>query len=426
MKTRLFQKDFTMVVVGQIISLFGNNILRYALPLYLLNKTGSASLYGLVLGLSFLPMVVLSPIGGMIADRVSKRNIMVCLDFFTALLMLFYALTYEKLSLVPLLVCVLMLLYGIQGAYQPAVQSSLPVLVSSAHLLSGNAVINGVNSFAGIIGPVLGGFIFGFWGLRPILYISIVCFTISAVMEIFIHIPFEKRPFEKGVVAIVVEDMKESCTFIKSVRPEIGKVGVLLMAINLVFSALIIIGLPVIINNQLGFTQSMGNRLYGYAEGALAVGGLVGAAISGSVGKRMDIRRSAVPLFLCTFSLVPIGIVLLIKVSGMISFFIITLSCTLMMSLSMLFSIRMITYMQKVTPTALTGKVMALITCLVMCANPLGQAVYGSLFEHFAGREYVIYFGAFFICIGLCYYAQRIFQLLDNRIMTGECVSGEL
>ncbi|MEG2316560.1 MAG: MFS transporter, partial [Clostridia bacterium] len=40
-KAKLFHKDFTLVVIGQIISLFGNGIVRFALPLYLLNQTGS-------------------------------------------------------------------------------------------------------------------------------------------------------------------------------------------------------------------------------------------------------------------------------------------------------------------------------------------------------------------------------------------------
>ena len=46
MQTKLFRRDFTLVVIGQIISLFGNAILRFALPLYLLRQTGSAALYG--------------------------------------------------------------------------------------------------------------------------------------------------------------------------------------------------------------------------------------------------------------------------------------------------------------------------------------------------------------------------------------------
>ena len=74
-------RDFTMVVLGQIISLFGNAVLRFALPLYLLKETGSASLFGLVTACSFLPMILFSLLGGVIADRANKRNIMVILDY---------------------------------------------------------------------------------------------------------------------------------------------------------------------------------------------------------------------------------------------------------------------------------------------------------------------------------------------------------
>ena len=84
MKQKLFTKDFTLVVIGQIISLFGNATLRFALPLYLLNLTGSSALYGTVIACAFIPAILLSPVGGIIADRLNKRNIMVALDFFTA------------------------------------------------------------------------------------------------------------------------------------------------------------------------------------------------------------------------------------------------------------------------------------------------------------------------------------------------------
>ncbi|MEG0721756.1 MAG: MFS transporter, partial [Lachnospiraceae bacterium] len=89
-KKKLFHKDFTLVVIGQIISLFGNGIVRFALPLYLLNQTGSATLFGIVSALSFLPMILLTPIGGIVADRVNKRNVMVTLDLLTAILMLVF------------------------------------------------------------------------------------------------------------------------------------------------------------------------------------------------------------------------------------------------------------------------------------------------------------------------------------------------
>lgn len=85
-----FSKNFYLVVIGQIISLFGNAVIRFALPLHLLSVTGSAALLGVVSGVAFLPLVVMSPIGGLIADRMNKRNIMVVLDFFTAGLVLLF------------------------------------------------------------------------------------------------------------------------------------------------------------------------------------------------------------------------------------------------------------------------------------------------------------------------------------------------
>ena len=173
---KVFQRDFILVIIGQIISLFGNGILRFALPLYLLNETKSPALFGVVSACSFIPIILLSPIGGILADRINKRNIMVILDYITALLIFILTILLGKVNLVVLLLVVLILLYGIQGTYQPAVQASIPALVAEENLMPANAVVNLVNSLAGLIGPVIGGAVFGFAGIMPILFISIACF----------------------------------------------------------------------------------------------------------------------------------------------------------------------------------------------------------------------------------------------------------
>ena len=115
MKQKLFSRDFTLVVIGQVISLFGNAAIRFALPLYLLNQTGSSALYGTVMACAFIPSVLLSPVGGMIADRVNKRNVMVVLDFFTAGVILAFSLLMDRTNIVLLITIVLMILYGIAG-----------------------------------------------------------------------------------------------------------------------------------------------------------------------------------------------------------------------------------------------------------------------------------------------------------------------
>ena len=407
-----------MVVLGQIISLFGNAVLRYALPLYLLNQTHSAGLFGIVTACSFIPMMVLSPVGGIIADRVNKRNVMVILDFSTAALILVFSLLMHQVNLVVLLIAVLMILYGIQGAYQPTVQASIPLLIPGEHLMQGNAIINLVSSLSGLIGPVLGGVLFGFYGLAPILYISIICFVISAVMEIFIHIPFQKEECSESIIKMAYADLKESYDFIRREQPILGRVSLLLAGINLIFSALIIIGLPIVINEHLGFSQTVGNRLYGFAEGALAAGGLIGGVLAGVIGQKLTIQKSYTIIGICTFTLFPIGLALLLPISTMTTYVIIVVSCTAMMALSTVFSIEMITYAQQITPTHLLGKVMALLTCLVMCAHPIGQLMYGMLFEIMSTNISLIFFAALLVCIGITVLGRKIISAIP--VLTGE------
>ena len=82
---KLFNRDFTIMIVGQIMSLFGNAVMRFALSLYVLDQTGSSSVFGMILAISMIPMVVGAPFGGILADRVSRKWIMVALDYITAL-----------------------------------------------------------------------------------------------------------------------------------------------------------------------------------------------------------------------------------------------------------------------------------------------------------------------------------------------------
>ncbi|MCI8490452.1 MAG: MFS transporter, partial [Lachnospiraceae bacterium] len=124
--------------------------------------------------------------GGVIADRKNKRNIMVVLDFTTAAVILIFSFALGKVSLVPLMIAVLMILYGISGIYQPAVQAGIPLIAEKQFLMQGNAVINMVSTLAGLLGPIIGGVLFGAFGIMPILFIIVGCFVFSAVMEIFI------------------------------------------------------------------------------------------------------------------------------------------------------------------------------------------------------------------------------------------------
>lgn len=388
---KLFNKDFILVVIGQIISLFGNGVLRFALPLYLLNQTKSPALFGIVSACSFIPMIILTPVGGIIADRVNKRNVMVILDFSTAFLVTILTLLLGKVDLVLLLLIALVLLYGIQGAYQPAVQASIPALIRTEDLMPANAIINLVNSLANLIGPVIGGAIFGFWGLRPILIISIICFFISAVMEIFIHIPFERKKVEQKIIQIVSGDIKESISFIRYQQPIIGKVTLIITGINLFLSALVIISIPVIVIQRLGFDEGTANQLYGYAEGVFAAGGILGGILAGTLSKKLKVQNAYRLLVAAGITLVPIGLILIMKIPAMASYTIILISCFIMMLSCSLCSIQLMAYLQMITPQHLVGKIMSLVMGICMCAQPLGQTLYGTLLQAVPNQMHIIF-----------------------------------
>ncbi|MCI9596997.1 MAG: MFS transporter [Firmicutes bacterium] len=390
MEQKLFSKNFTLVVAGQIVSLFGNAAVRFALPLYLLNLTGSSALYGTVTACAFIPAVLLSPVGGIIADRVNKRNIMVILDFSTAVIILTFSLLQNETNLIVLLTVTLMLLYGIAGAYQPAVQASIPALVHQERFMAANSIINTVNSFASLVGPVLGGVLYSVYGLTVILWVCTACFALSAFMELFIKIPFQKQTSDGGILKTVKTDFAESLRFVSKEKPAIGKGTLVVCGINLFLSAMIIVALPYLITEILVLEAGLANRLYGFAQGALAAGGLVGGICAGVFAKKLEIQKSAVILGICAACVFPMGIALRLSPSGIINYAVITVCCFTIMLFSTIFTVQMMSFIQRETPRHLIGKVIAVILTVSLCAQPLGNAMYGVLFEVCRGFEYMV------------------------------------
>jgi len=408
-KTKLFKRDFTLVVIGQIISLFGNAILRFALPFYLLKETGSSTLFGIVTACSFAPMVVLSMVGGVLADRVNKRNIMVGLDFATAILIAIFYFAIGEIPTVPLFIVFLMLLYGISGTYQPAVQASIPLLVSSDKFMVGNAVVNQVNTLANLIGPAIGGVIFQFYGIDPILIASIICFTFSAIMEIFIHIPHEKRPREKGVFAIAKNDLQDSYKFVKKEKPIFLSVILLVCAFNLVLSSVLIVGLPILITEVL----KMSDTLYGFSQSALSLGGLCGGFLTALAVEKLRLKNLYILLLTCSASVLLMGISLLIGLPPIISYGIITAMSFVAMGVSTLFVVQIYTMVQQQTPTQLVGKVMATLIAVAMCGQPIGQLFYGVLFDIFSMNTWIVLVIASMASILISWYSKKIFAKLE-------------
>ena len=380
----LLNRSFVSVIFAQIASLFGDAVLRFALPLYVLNQTGSAALMGAVSACAWIPYIVLTPIGGVAADRVNKRRIMAALDILLAATCAAFLALDGVIDLVGLCICALIVLYAAQSVYQPTVQAAVPFIVPRDGIVRATAIVSQISALSGLVGPVLGGLLFGLFGIEPVVFVSGAAFAVSAVLIVtVVRIP--RDAIERsgvGVVRTVANDIVESFAFLRHERTVILKVIFLVAGINLTLTAFIIIGAPVTVTQILGLP----NQFMGFAEGALALGGLTGGILVGVLAKRLTLRQAPVFLFVAALALLPIAVVLGTPMDPLVAYGVLVGSLFACMACATMFSIQGVSFIQLETPSHLVGKVIALAMAMANCAQPLGQLVYGGLFDALRGN----------------------------------------
>ena len=375
----LISRSFVSLVIVQIASLFGSAVLRFALPLYVLDLTESATLMAAVTAAAWLPYIVLTPIGGVAADRVNKKRIMAALDAIMAATCVVYLGLEGAIDLVGLSVFALVVLYAAQSVYQPTVQAAVPFLVPRQGVVRATAVVSQISALSGLVGPVVGGLVFGLFGIGPVVAVSGVAFALSAVLIVTtVRIPHDAvERSDAGVIRTVLGDISESLSFLRRDRPVILKAIFLAAGINLTLTALILVGTPVIVTQVLGLP----NQYMGFAEGALALGGLAGGIAVGALASRLKIERAPLLLLLATLALVPVAAVLGVPMDPLVAYGVLVVSLFASMACATMFSIQAVSFVQMETPGHLVGKVIALMMSLANCAQPVGQLVYGGLFD---------------------------------------------
>lgn len=376
MSSTLFRRDFSLMIVGQIISLLGNAVVRFVLSLYILDVTGSAAVFGGILALSMAPMAVFSPAGGVLADRFPRQRIMYLLDFATAALVIFFALDFFPGAGPAAVGSLMVLLCAIQALYQPAVMASLPALAPPDRLAQANGVAAQVHALASLLGPILAGMLYAVTGVRSLLLASGACFFASAVLELFLRIPFTPPPGGDTPLRQAGADLRDAYVFLRRERPHLFALLGVVAGINLFLSSLYMVGLPYLVKVWLGLSA----RLYSYAEAAMGLGSIAGGLLSGLLAG-MTLYRSCRFLILAALSLAPMALAAMLPAHPLAVYGVLVASVLAGMACATLFSVAAQTYLQQQTPPALLGKVASFVSAICVCAMPLGQAIYGFLFQ---------------------------------------------
>lgn len=384
----MINKNFLIMVIGQIISLFGSAIQRFSMSLYLLEFTGSTATFAKILAISTLPYILFAPVAGRLSDRVNRKKIMVCLDFVCSAVIGVYALILFQGKDHEMIVGIVMFLLSIGATlYGPAVTSSIPQIVDEEHLTSANGIVNQVGSVVNFAGPILAGVLYGLMGIKVIVVINAVSFFISAVMELFLEIPdvakseAEEAKKQKESLGVFIKtsfaDMKESFIYLKKEKQIILGIIASYALCNIFLVPILSIIAPYFINIKLGLSA----EIYGLVEGICVLGMILGGLWISVKPKMFSIKKvhyTYIPMIAGVILMTMLGFM---KLNGYVSAGIFAVSgMAIMLSLA-LSNVLTLTFIQKEIPGEMLGRVSAFSTAVATISVAPGQLLFGQVIE---------------------------------------------
>ncbi len=293
----LRQRDFRLLFSAQVVSAFGDRLVTIALAFAVLELGGSASAVGLVLACGMLPLVGCLPIGGVVADRVSRRAVMVGADLVRlAVWGVLAALLIAGTAEIWMLAALAAAAGAATGFFNPASTGLLPLVVARDALQRANGLRATAIGIGEIAGPVVAGVLVAVAAPGWVIAIDAATFGLSAACLLRLRMP------APGVAAeSFLADLREGWAAFRSRTWVWGFVACIAVG-NLLWGAWSALG-PVVADRHLGGAPAWGTVL-----AALGAGGLAG----GLLAMRVDPRRPLVLAALASAVLaVPLGLLAL-------------------------------------------------------------------------------------------------------------------
>ena len=286
-------REFRLLFGAQAVSVLGDRMVAIALAFAVLELGGSASEIGIVLAARTLPMVLTLLIGGVVADRISRRAVMVAADLARLLTQGAIAVLLISGAAEIWMIAVLSGLTGAAtGFFNPASTGLLPAIVPAERLQEANGVRATALSGGEIVGPAIAGVLIAAVGAGWAMAIDALTFAVSALFLLGLHLP--ARVPRAGTTFLA--DLREGWGMFRSLT----WVWTFVLAAgigNLIWGAWSTLG-PVVAERELG-----GAAAWGTVLGATGVGALIGALIAVRVRPRRPLVVAGGSFVLMAFPL---------------------------------------------------------------------------------------------------------------------------
>ena len=176
-------KNFYKLWLGELISNIGSGMTAFALSVYVYEKTGSVSYISIITLLSFMPSIILSPIGGLLADRYDRRLLMIIGDLFSGLGLIYILWNIQagEKSIVPIFLGITFSSI-FTSLLEPSYRATLTDILDEENYAKASGLIQAAGSAKYLISPVIAGMILSVADIRVILLLDILTFITTCLM----------------------------------------------------------------------------------------------------------------------------------------------------------------------------------------------------------------------------------------------------
>jgi len=386
-------RNFWLYLVGRIVSLVGSGIQMVAIPLYILDITGSGTMMGVFTMINLIPFLIFSPFAGVLGDRWNKKSIMVWTDIGRGVVILILAgLSYGgNMNLMALFVAQIAISL-MNALFNSPTLAMLPELVNKDFLARANSLVSASQSASLILGPILGGVLYGFWGIKAIFLINGISFIASAISEWFIRYKHKPELTDKLTFKSAIIDIKEVLKYINN-KKALKFLLFFVFMMNIFFNAGFAVIMPYFYKLTTGFSAEQ----FGILQAFFMVGLLIGNILFGAFFHKKNMLKM-IKRGLYSAGLVYVGIALMafpffsnfFNAPGT-TYFIVMGSLELLLGLAIAFiDTPTMTLFQSTLPKSIISKFFSIMMIASQMAIPFGGLVYGMLLDRMPSYNLLI------------------------------------
>ena len=393
-----WKRNITFFIAGQMISFVGSLLVQYAIFWYINLETESGTILTIAIIASFIPLLIFSPIAGVLADKMNRKLLIVIADGTIALVTLVTALLFSLGNIEIWMLIAVTAVRGIgQAIHGPAIGAAIPLMVPQDKLMRVQGIQTGIQSAFNVLGPIVAAILISWFSIGFLFYIDTVTAVIG-VLTLLLFVTIPKHVNEgKPKTTNGVQDFVAGLQYVKTHQFLIPFFIYLFFVLILVSPVAFLSPLQVVRS-----FESFGDEVFRLTmvEVSFSLGMTIGALIVawwGGFKNRIVTAGIAI-------SVMGFGVLML----GIVSNFYVYFAFMLMQGIVLPFyNTPMTVILQEQVDPAYMGRVTSISTMINSVAMPIGIALFGPLADIIDIEWLMVGSGGLMLVFGLLYFINQ-------------------